>query len=300
MSFVQSMTGFSNAHGDTPLGHVTVEIRCVNSRFQDISVRFCDELRSFEGTAREMIAKCVARGKLEVRASIKTNLDANSVHVDETSLKTLVALQNKVLATLPEAKPMTVAEILAYPGVAAVQAPDQEAVSQAFTQIMNSALEAFVASRQREGAALTKVLLNNCDKIEATVAAVAQKIPEIHANIKAKLTERLEDALGEALSEKGSIPREEISDRIRQEVTLYALKMDVEEEINRLKTHVAEVRRVLSAGGAVGRRLDFLTQELNREANTLGSKSAAIEMTDAAIALKLSIDQMREQLQNLE
>lgn len=300
MSNVQSMTGFANAQGQTPLGHVTVEIRCVNSRFLDLSLRFTDELRMVEGAARELITKRVGRGKLEVRASLKPNLDAESVHVDAAALQALSRVQDKILETLPGSAALTVADILAYPGVVNAQTPDPEAVTAAFNKILTEALDAFIASRTREGAALTQVLLNNCDKIEATTLAVAAKIPEIHAQIKAKLTERLDAALSDALSEKSTITREEIADRIRQEVTLYALKMDVEEEINRLKTHVAEVRRVLAAGGAVGRRLDFLTQELNREANTLGSKAAAIEMTDAAIALKLSIDQMREQLQNLE
>lgn len=125
-------------------------------------------------------------------------------------------------------------------------------------------------------------------------------MPEIHEHLRTKLQERLETALSEALTEKSTLSREEVSDRIRQEVTLYALRMDVSEEINRLRTHVREVRATLDKGGVVGRRLDFMTQEMNREANTLGSKAAAIEMTQASIALKLNIDQMREQLQNLE
>ena len=140
----------------------------------------------------------------------------------------------------------------------------------------------------------------NCDKVEEVVDAVAKRIPAIHMALEEKLKQRLNEALGPTLTMSAGIPREEVSDRIRQEVTLYALKMDVAEEINRLRTHVAEVRRILREGGATGRRLDFVTQEMNREANTLGSKSAAIEMTDAAVALKLSIDQMREQLQNIE
>lgn len=300
MSTVQSMTGFANAQGQTPLGHVTVEIRCVNSRFLDLSIRFADELRSVEGAARELITKRVGRGKLEIRASLKPNLDADGVHVDTQAVRALSLVQDKILETMPEAAALRVADILAYPGVVNTQTPDPEAVSCAFLAILSEALDAFVASRTREGAALTQVLLNNCDKIEETTLAVAAKVPEIHAQFKAKLTERLEEALNNALTENSNLTREEVSNRIRQEVTFYALKMDVEEEINRLKTHVAEVRRVLSAGGAVGRRLDFLTQEMNREANTLGSKAAAIEMTDAAIALKISIDQMREQLQNLE
>ena len=177
---------------------------------------------------------------------------------------------------------------------------DQDALNAAVAVVVGNALEAFNASREREGAALAAILSKNCDTIEEVVAAVAERIPDIHRNLKEKLEQRLQEALGTVLSGAGSISREEVSDRIRQEVTFYALKMDVTEEINRLRTHVAEVRRILKEGGAAGRRLDFVTQEMNREANTLGSKSAAIEMTDAAVALKLCIDQMREQLQNIE
>ncbi len=294
------MTGFANAQGSTPLGHVTIEIRCVNSRYLDLSLRFPEELRMLEGPTREFINRTVSRGKLEVRTSLKPNLDTDTIHVDETALKALSLIQDKILGILPKTNAMSVAEILDYPGVVNTQTPDPEAVTRDFMAILNQAMDAFVASRRREGAALAQVLLTNCDAIEKTTDAVAAEIPRIHQNVKNKLTERLEEALNQALSERSALTREEVSDRIRQEVTLYALKMDVEEEINRLRTHVAEVRRILTEGGSVGRRLDFVTQELNREANTLGSKAAAVEMTDAAIALKLSIDQMREQLQNLE
>ena len=162
------------------------------------------------------------------------------------------------------------------------------------------ALKAFSATCEREGAALSVVLTGYCDKIDAIAEGVRVKMPEIVAALKTKLTERLEEALAGPVAAKSALTREEAGERIRQEVTLYALKVDVDEEINRLKTHTAEVRRVLQAGGAVGKRLDFLMQEMNREANTLGSKAAAIEMTDASVNLKLLIEQMREQIQNLQ
>ena len=136
--------------------------------------------------------------------------------------------------------------------------------------------------------------------MQATVNDVRAKIPEIVSHIESKLTERLNGALTEALTEKSTLSAEEVCDRIRQEVTLYAMRLDVDEEMNRLDTHIREVRRLLAAGGAVGRKLDFLAQEMNREANTLGSKAAAIEMTNASLSLKITIDQMREQIQNLE
>ena len=195
---------------------------------------------------------------------------------------------------------MSVYDILQMPGILTTPEVDQDALNAAVAVVVGNALEAFNASREREGAALAAILSKNCDTIEEVVESVAKRIPDIHRNLKEKLEQRLQEALGTALSSASSISREEVSDRIRQEVTFYALKMDVAEEINRLRTHVAEVRRILKEGGAAGRRLDFVTQEMNREANTLGSKSAAIEMTDAAVALKLCIDQMREQLQNIE
>ncbi|MDY6010541.1 MAG: YicC/YloC family endoribonuclease, partial [Duodenibacillus sp.] len=191
-------------------------------------------------------------------------------------------------------------DVLSYPGILANNAADPDVIQNELLAVLDRALESFCASRQREGKALADVLLKNCDQINAVVANVAAKIPEIHARFREKLAERLQEAMSETLSKNSTLSPEEVGDRIRQEVTLYALRMDVEEEINRLRTHVTEVRRVLAAGGAAGRRLDFLTQELNREANTLGSKAAAIAMTDASIALKISIDQMREQLQNIE
>jgi uncharacterized protein (TIGR00255 family) len=162
------------------------------------------------------------------------------------------------------------------------------------------ALAALAESRRREGAALATAMLAQCEQIELVAAQLSARAPELRASVERKLSERLEKALGPALSSGSTLTREEVTERIRQEVTLYALKMDVDEEIKRLTTHVVEVRRVLAAGGAVGRRLDFLMQELNREANTLGSKAAAIEMTNASVDLKILIEQMREQIQNLE
>ena len=299
MSGIRSMTGFASAQGQTPLGFMTIELRSVNSRFLDLSLRLCDELRATEPLLREAIAASVKRGKLECRASLKQN-NAAGTTLNTAALSDLLRLQEEVRRRAPQAQPLSVHQILQTPGILATPEVDAEAINAAVAAVMQEALQAFIASREREGAALSAVLSRNCDKIEEVVDAVAERIPEIHRSIKEKLEQRLQEALGDALSNAAGITREEVNDRIRQEVTFYALKMDVAEEVNRLRTHVAEVRRILSQGGAAGRRLDFVTQEMNREANTLGSKSAAIEMTDAAVSLKLCIDQMREQLQNLE
>ena len=166
--------------------------------------------------------------------------------------------------------------------------------------IVDRTLDEFIAAREREGAALVQVLTGYCDKMSAVVKDVRDAMPQIISQLEGRLTERLTDALADALKEKSTLTKEEVTDRIRQEVTMYAIKMDVDEEMNRLDTHLAEVKRLLAQGGAVGRKLDFMAQEMNREANTLGSKAAAIEMTQASLALKITIDQMREQIQNLE
>ena len=299
MSVIHSMTGFANAQGETPLGLIHIELRCVNSRFLDITMRMPEELRPFEPKLQEIVKSRVVRGKFECRIGfLMMNQTAPSVNVG--ALQSLQALQSQILAQMPQAQPLRMTDILEYPGIVKAADVDNEAVEASLRAVMNQAMDAFDGSRSREGEALKKILEANCTKILETVDALAPCIPQIHEQIKAKLTERLEAALSEALSKAGSLTKEDVAERIRQEVTLYALRMDVAEEINRLRTHVAEVRRVLAAGGAAGRRLDFLTQEMNRESNTLGSKAASIEMTDAAISLKLSVDQMREQLQNIE
>jgi uncharacterized protein (TIGR00255 family) len=297
---VASMTGYAVASGVTPLGTVTLEFRSVNSRFLDLTLKLAEELRTAEPEMRALIQKRIARGKVEVRGSLKIDENAAPSSINPAVLQRVRGLQNAVLDAVPSARELSVAELLAVPGVLSSPEIDEDAFVKSVMGILGKALDEAIASRQREGEALAKVLLKNCDQIEAEVKALSAKMPEILKHLSDKLQERLESALADALSEKSSLTKEEVSERIRQEVTLYALRMDVEEEMNRLLTHVAEVRRVLAAGGAVGRRLDFLVQEMNREANTLGSKASAIDMTNTALALKVVIEQMREQIQNLE
>ena len=297
---VASMTGYAVASGATPLGTVTIECRSVNSRFLDLALRLNEDLRFADPLIRETLQKRIARGKVEIRGYITPDENAAPVRINTAVLNRLIEVQNTILETLPQANKLSVSNLLAMPGVMVTDRPDQDAVAQAVLTVLNNLLDAFTASRAREGEALANVLLNNCEQIEEVVTDIKGRMPDILAHIENKLRERLENALSSALTEKSTLTREEVSDRIRQEVTLYALRMDVEEEINRLFTHVAEVRRILKKGGAVGRRLDFVVQEMNREANTLGSKAAAIEMTNASLALKVIIEQMREQIQNLE
>ena len=297
---VASMTGYAVASGATPLGTVTIECRSVNSRFLDLALRLNEDLRFADPLIRETLQKRIARGKVEIRGYITPDENAAPVRINTAVLNRLIEVQNTILETLPQANKLSVSNLLAMPGVMVTDRPDQDAVAQTVLTVLNNMLDAFTASRAREGEALANVLLNNCEQIEEVVTDIKSRMPDILAHIENKLRERLENALSSALTEKSTLTREEVSDRIRQEVTFYALRMDVEEEINRLFTHVAEVRRILKKGGAVGRRLDFVVQEMNREANTLGSKAAAIEMTNASVALKVIIEQMREQIQNLE
>lgn len=299
MSQVYSMTGYAASQAPSPLGIISLEVRSVNSRFLDLTLRTADELKCTETALRSILTQSVGRGKVEIRTGVKAELTEASGSINPAALALVKKLQDDVLTALPDARPMSAAEILAYPGVVRTAEADPEELTKIVSGLLTTALDAFKKSAEREGAALAEVLKGYCDKIDAIADAVQVRMPDIVAAAQAKLTQRLEDALSKALTAHSQLTSEEVSDRIRTEATLYAMKIDVDEEVNRLKTHTKEVRRVLTAGGPVGKRLDFLMQEMNREANTLGSKAAAIEMTDASLNLKLLIEQMREQIQNL-
>ena len=299
MSQVYSMTGYAATQAPSPLGIISLEVRSVNSRFLDLTLRTADELKCTETALRSILTQSVGRGKVEIRTGVKAELNETSGSINPAALSLVQKLQAEVLSALPDARPMSAAEILAYPGVVRTAEANPEELTKIVSGLLTTALEAFKKSAEREGAALAEVLKGYCDKIDAIADAVQVRMPDIVAAAQAKLTQRLEDALSKALTAHSQLTSEEVNDRIRTEATLYAMKIDVDEEVNRLKTHTKEVRRVLTAGGPVGKRLDFLMQEMNREANTLGSKAAAIEMTDASLNLKLLIEQMREQIQNL-
>lgn len=300
MLSIASMTGYFAADGMTPAGTVTVECRSVNSRFLDLTLRLDDTLRFAEPAIRERLQKRLTRGKVEVRMSLSADESALPAQINESALKRLLELQSAVLRHSPEAAELSVSEILEMPGIAHTAQTDKDELLQAVLAVLDKTLDGFIAAREREGAALAKVINGYMDKMTSVVEEVRAAIPQILAQLQDKLAARLEDALSQTLTQQGTLTKEEITERIRQEVTLYAMRMDVDEEMNRLTTHIAEVRRLLAAGGAVGRKLDFMAQEMNREANTLGSKAAAIEMTQASLSLKITIDQMREQIQNLE
>ena len=300
MPSVASMTGYAALDGKTLAGTVTAECRSVNSRFLDLTMRLDDALRFTEPAVRERLQKRLTRGKVELRLNLTADASALPASVNEEALRRVLALQETILKLDPQAQELSVAEILELPGIAAAETPDRDKLLGEVLAIVDRTLDEFIAAREREGAALAQVLSGYCDKMSAVVKDVRGAMPQIISQLEGRLTERLTDALADALKEKSTLTKEEVTDRIRQEVTMYAIKMDVDEEMNRLDTHLAEVKRLLAQGGAVGRNLDFMPQKMNREANPLGSKAAAIEMTQASLALKITIDQMREQIQNLE
>ena len=300
MPALASMTGYAGSVFATPLGQAAVEIRSVNSRFLDLTLKVADELRAFEPQIRERLSGRLARGKVECRLSLQRAAVSESTHLSPAAVATLQRLAAEVQHALPHAAPLSVGEVLAWPGLLEGPSLDAEALRAAVLAAVDEALDRLQDSRAREGAALAEGLRGRCAAIDAIVERLRARLPELRTAVERKLTERLTQTLGNTLSSTSSLTREEVTDRIRQEVTLYGLRSDVDEELSRLATHATEVRRVLDAGGAVGRRLDFLMQELNREANTLGSKATAIDLSQSAIELKLLIEQMREQVQNLE
>jgi uncharacterized protein (TIGR00255 family) len=300
MKPVASMTGFAVASRPTAIGPISVELKSVNSRFLDLSVRYPDELRSVEAALREAISARLTRGKVECRLGISRVTVEAAGGLNLEVLSRLKRLAADVATEVPGIGALRTIDVLSWPGVVDAPVADPDALRVAVLEALGEALDALTASRQREGTALRDILIASCTGIDAVAEQLKARLSDLLGAVERKLVERLEQALGRSLTESSSLSREDVAERIRQEVTLYGLKMDVEEELKRLATHVNEARRVLQAGGPVGRRLDFLMQELNREANTLGSKAAAIEMTNASVELKILIEQMREQIQNLE
>jgi uncharacterized protein (TIGR00255 family) len=299
MADVASMTGFSDFTVTTDFGAITVEMKSVNGRFLELSLRLPEELRYAEAQLRERVTAVVARGKLDCRIALVRDSVATASRVNEAVLAQISGLWQQVHSAIPQATPMGVADILRWPGVIESAAADPELWRQPLLQAAENALTGLQASRAREGSALRAALLERCDGIVRILGQLREVVPRMLADAERRLQERLSQALGTALA-GGALSREEINDRIRQELTLHGMRADIAEEMDRLDAHVAEVRRTLAQGGAVGRRLDFLMQELNREANTIGSKASAVDMTNAAVELKLLIEQMREQVQNLE
>lgn len=301
MNPVLSMTGFGTVSADAELGRLGIEWRSVNSRFLDLAFRLPDELRTLEPMLREAVQGRLNRGKVECRVSVQhRNAVRPVIRVDETMLDALAAAEHRVAARFPDAARMTVADCLRFPGVVVDERqPDAAQWITAFRPLALDALDELVASRRREGARLADTIRGHAASMARIVAQLKPRAPELVAEFGRRLTERMREAATGGL-EGTSVPLDEALARIRHEVSVYGQRVDIAEELARLDIHFDELLRILEAGGPVGKRLDFLMQELNREANTLGAKAAGLEVTRASIDLKLLIEQIREQVQNLE
>ena len=303
---IYSMTGYATSTHETDAGTITIEVKSVNSRFLDLQFRINDDFRSVESLFRDAISRRLTRGKVECRFSFgKKNNSDNQKALNISLLNQLQNFQTQIRQHFPEAAPLSTNDILRWPGVMEEAEISAESLQNTISEVINKTLDAFIVSREREGAALEQVLLSRISAMEEIVTRITPLIPQVLQQFQQKVTTRLEEALGLALPASGAnagqtITREEALDRIRQEVTVYGVRIDVAEELARLSAHLTETRHILKKGGQVGKRLDFMMQELNREANTLGSKAALKELADASMELKLLIEQMREQVQNLE
>jgi len=284
------MTGYAAGTADLARGRVSVELRSVNSRYLDIQCRIAEELRAAEPALRELIASRVTRGKIECRVAFGAQAAAASaVSLDSATLENLRRLAAEARRAFPDAGPMQVGEVLRWPGIVAEAPLDDEVLRASVLGLARKVVAELCETRMREGAKLAAIVTARVDEMRRRVAEVVPLVPEALAAYQAKLGERLREALGSADAE-----------RIRAEVAVFLMKSDVDEELTRLATHIDEVQRTLGQSGAVGKRLDFLAQELNREANTLASKAAGIKIADCALELKLLIEQVREQVQNIE
>ena len=298
------MTGYAISARESDAGTITLELKSVNSRFLDLQFRMNDDLRSLEPLLREAIMGKVQRGKVECRLSFgRKATSGTSLAINETLLSALAKAQQQVLTQFDQARPLTVNELLRWPGVLSDSEVGEDNLLADVQTTMMTVLGSFVESREREGAALETMLLSRVSDIEEIVQRISPLIPKAIEQFRQKAIDRMQEALGISLAEGNpttSISKDEVQDRIRQEVTLYGIRMDVAEELTRLSGHLTETRAILKKGGQVGKRLEFMMQELNREANTLGSKAALKELSDASMQMKLLIEQMREQVQNLE
>ena len=287
---IYSMTGYAVQMRDIGRGILHLELRTVNSRYLDMNFRIAEEVRIVEPGLREMISGRLNRGKVDCRLNLLPSTTApRETSLNRALLQQLAALQSDVRDQLPEASPLSVAEVLRWPGMLGDDQPGADTLQAECAALAKSALDELIATRAREGEKLGTMILERVERMRTLVAEAAPKLPQALADYQERMATRLREAAA-SLDEE----------RIRQEMGLFATRVDVAEELNRLAAHLDEVARVVGKGGAIGKRLDFLMQELNREANTLASKSVSSEITAIAVDMKLLIEQMREQVQNIE
>jgi uncharacterized protein (TIGR00255 family) len=278
----------------SPTARLGLEIRSVNSRFLDLSFRLPEELRQLEPGLRELITRHIKRGKVEVRASQDAGDGATLQAPGHQALQKIAALQDKIHDWLPNAPALSVSDVLRMTaGSSGQAAPDESAWLKLATQVVKALSDA----RAREGARLTEMLQGHITQLLSLAEQAVPLVPQLVEQQRQRFLERWKDAM--ALADGSHLP-EAAQDRALTEATAFAIRIDVAEELTRLRSHLEEISRLLKKGGDIGKRLDFLIQELHREANTLGSKSAALEMTRISVDMKVLIEQMREQVQNIE
>ena len=286
---IRSMTGYARAEAQGPWGRLAWELRSVNHRYLDLALRLPDDLRGIEGEARLRLGARLSRGRIEGALRFSREGAAGPIALDDAQLRQLQHAVEEVKRTLGVTAPPDPVRVLSWPGVVRTESADLGPAQSAALSLLDATLTDFTQTREREGERLKQYLLERCALIEQHSGAVRERLPVVRGQWVEKLRQRCRD-LGVEVD----------AARLEQEVVLAAQRLDVDEELSRLSVHLAEVRKTLSRENAVGRRLDFLLQELNREANTLSSKSQDAEITRHAVDVKVVIEQMREQVQNVE
>ena len=284
---VASMTAFARREDSGEWGHAVWEIRTVNHRYLDISIRLPEELRVLEGEVRERISARLKRGKVECNLRYNAESVAGDFNVNTKLIEKIIQASGDLPVTEPA--PINPVDILRWPGVIDKNTPDLEQLGKSLVILLEQTLEDILENRHREGEKISEMIEARCDTSLQQIQRIREVVPEIIVSTRDRHMARV-----------GEIGIELDNGRLEQEIALLSQKLDVAEELDRLETHTLEVKRVLTDAEPVGRRLDFLMQEMNREANTLGSKSAHIDTSNASIELKVLIEQMREQIQNIE
>jgi uncharacterized protein (TIGR00255 family) len=284
------MTGFARRERQGSWGTLVCELRTVNHRYLELALRLPEELRALEGEARQAVSAALKRGKVDAIIHLKSAATANSqLEINQDALRQILARASEVAVLAGQTQPLNVLDLLRWPGVVRDAERDLSPAVAATLELLREALKELNDVRAREGGRMREVILQRCDSIASQVALVRSRLPEVNAKMRARLTERVSQ-LSTTIN----------PERLEQELAIFATRMDVDEELDRLEAHLKEVRSILDGSEPAGRRLDFLMQELNREANTLSSKSQDVETTRAGVDMKVAIEQMREQIQNIE
>ena len=287
---IKSMTAFASSKAEIDNLTINCELRSVNHRYCDISLKLPERLRFTEAEIRPLIASVLKRGKIECCLSYKKHANNNQkITIDEDAVKALIFATTKIEEHMHQQQSFSALEVLSFPGIQQEPETNKQSLLAGINSLVADTLNKMIIAREQEGSQLARLIEERCEKVQLLVDLANKRLPEVLENIRTKITTRISELVIEP-----------DFDRLEQEMVYLTQKLDVAEELDRLETHVQEVQSVLTKNEPIGRRLDFLMQEMNREANTLGSKSADKQMTQISIDLKVLIEQMREQIQNIE